>query len=78
MKHSFWETQDYPIYINPLFDELVELGFTKWDTVRICVDREDIGLASGHGNTYNCARRNGNQTRPPSFARVLYLIPGWR
>lgn len=52
MKSSFWPTGDYPIFINPDFAEIAELAKSGWDTVRICVDNENIGVASGYGNTH--------------------------
>lgn len=51
MTFSYWETGDYPILINPEFSELDKLGL--WDTIRICVDKTNLGLASGHGNTHD-------------------------
>lgn len=50
---SYWETREYPILINPEFWELGELFLEKWDTIRICVDGKNIGLASGYGNTHS-------------------------
>ena len=49
MRHSHWDG-DYPIYINPTFDEYKEL--TQWDTIRICIVGDNIAFASGHGNTH--------------------------
>jgi hypothetical protein len=47
-------TNDYPIYIDPTFDEICELAKSKWDTIRICriEDLDCIILASGYGNTH--------------------------
>lgn len=50
MIYSHWETGDYPILLDPDFTELDRLGL--WDTLRICVDGEHIGIASGLGNTH--------------------------
>lgn len=51
MIFSQWKTEDYPILIDPEFPELLRLG--PWDTIRICVDGDHIGLASGYGNTHD-------------------------
>ena len=52
-------TDSYPIYLNPNFNELLELAQAGWDTIRICVepDANDILLASGYGNTHTCIAR---------------------
>lgn len=50
MIKSHWGTGDYPILLNPEVHELDRLE--AWDTIRICVDRKNIGIASGHGNTH--------------------------
>lgn len=44
---------EYPILVNPTWEEIVLLN--KWDTVRVCVEfeRKNIGLASGFGNTHD-------------------------
>jgi len=54
MKHSFWPDGSYPIFIDPDFNELMELAKSGWDTVRICLNQNDdfIAMASGHGNTH--------------------------
>lgn len=55
MKYSHWPGGDYPIFINPDDAELVEAGelLDKWDTLRICVDDDNIGIGSGMGNTHD-------------------------
>jgi hypothetical protein len=49
--YSWWANDAYPILINPTFEEIQKLS--TWDTVRICVDNGNIGLASGLGNTHD-------------------------
>ena len=44
---------DYPIYLNPTWEELEELAKSGWDTVRIAVDGQNLILGSGHGNTHH-------------------------
>lgn len=55
------DPQWYPCYLNPTFDEIVELAKSGWDTCRILVvssyDVErglpnDFIIASGFGNTH--------------------------
>lgn len=31
----------------------MELAASKWDSIRICLDGTDIGIASGYGNTHS-------------------------
>jgi len=52
MIYSHWDSGDYPIFINPTFDELKKLAESRWDTVRICVEDDTLAIASGHGNTH--------------------------
>jgi hypothetical protein len=54
INHPEW----YPCYINPSFDELIELAKSGWDTCRILVpysdqNNNDIVIASGYGNTHD-------------------------
>lgn len=44
---------DYPIYVNPDFEEILELAESKWDTCRIMESEEYLCIASGYGNTHN-------------------------
>ena len=50
---------NYPIYLNPNFNEILELAQAGWDTIRICVESDtgDILLASGYGNTHTSIAR---------------------
>lgn len=50
INHIDW----YPCYLNPSFDEVVELAKSSWDTCRILVNNEngDLIIASGYGNTH--------------------------
>lgn len=45
----------YPAYLNPTFDELIELAKSGWDTCRILwnEDNKDFIIASGYGNTHD-------------------------
>ena len=52
--------KDYPIYVNPTFDEIVEMAHSHWDTMRILVtndildrNRHDFAIGSGYGNTHH-------------------------
>jgi hypothetical protein len=48
-------TKDYPIYIDPSFEEICELATSNWDTCRIltCDDLDDVLIiGSGYGNTH--------------------------
>ena len=55
INHPDW----YPSYVNPTFEEILELAHSSWDTCRILVpycqerDGEDIVIASGYGNTHD-------------------------
>lgn len=44
----------YPCYLNPTFDEVLELARSGWDTCRILVNSAngDMVIASGYGNTH--------------------------
>jgi hypothetical protein len=53
---------NYPIYLEPTFDEIAALAGTNWDTVRIVVLLDPttspgtptkLCLASGYGNTHS-------------------------
>jgi hypothetical protein len=46
--------ENFPIYLNPTFQELCELS-KHWDTLRICINdnNNDFLVASGYGNTHN-------------------------
>lgn len=51
INHPEW----YPCYLNPTFDEIIELSKSGWDTCRILIndDNDDIIIASGLGNTHS-------------------------
>lgn len=53
MFYSHWPTGDYPILINPSPEEYEKITSQRWDSLRIMVDSDDIGIASGLGNTHN-------------------------
>lgn len=67
---------NYPIYLNPTFDEIVDLAKRKWDSIRILIINDsDICIASGYGNTHSsmvqCLRRiKGNRFSTDSY--ILY------
>jgi hypothetical protein len=42
-----------PIFLNPSFDEILELAQNRWDTIRILASKKDLVLASGYGNTHS-------------------------
>ena len=44
---------NYPIYINPDFNEVVEMARLGWDTMRIMQSQEYLVIGSGYGNTHN-------------------------
>ena len=46
------ETNHYPVLINPTAEELFKIFEQKWDTLRVCFDKDNIGIASGYGNTH--------------------------
>ncbi len=48
------DPQWYPSYLNPSFDELLELAASKWDTCRILINplNDDFIIGSGYGNTH--------------------------
>ena len=43
---------DYPIYLNPTDAELIELGESRWDTLRVLSGPDVLVIASGYGNTH--------------------------
>lgn len=50
---------EYPIYFEPTFPEILELAASEWDTCRIVIiddkrvsDEEKLVIASGFGNTH--------------------------
>jgi hypothetical protein len=54
MKTSLWpDGHSYPIYIDPTFDEIVELAKSQPDTLRVLEDEHVTALASGYGNTHD-------------------------
>lgn len=53
MIYSHWPDGSDPILFNPTFPELMEIGKQPWDSIRICVEGDDIALATGFGNTHS-------------------------
>lgn len=53
MKYSEWEAGDYPVYIDPTFQEIVELAKARPDTLRIMDGEDHFAVASGFGNTHS-------------------------
>ena len=51
-RHSIWPDGSCPVYINPTFQEIVELAETKPDTLRILDSDNEFAVASGFGNTH--------------------------
>lgn len=51
INHAEW----FPMYLNPNFDEILELANSGWDTCRILhnQDNNDLVIASGYGNTHS-------------------------
>lgn len=43
---------DFPIYLNPTFEELIELNTRGWDTLRILMNEDQFVVGSGYGNTH--------------------------
>lgn len=43
---------EYPVFLNPTFDELIELCKIPWDTLRILECDEVFLVGSGFGNTH--------------------------
>jgi hypothetical protein len=52
----------YPCYLNPSYEEILELAATGWDTIRILAEQPhmspveqdgDIVIASGYGNCHS-------------------------
>lgn len=75
MRHSFWPDGSYPQFVNPEFDELVELANHKWDTVRILVDEEDLVLGSGYGNTHTTLAKAARvMLKTKRFLGVPYIL----
>lgn len=76
-------TPNSPVYMNPTFDELVELAKSHWDTIRILVldETNDILLASGYGNTHECLVRSwrahtSNKRGPYATPYILFHEQG--
>ena len=73
INHPDW----YPSYLNPSFEELLELAQSSWDTCRILVnnDNDDFVIASGLGNTHSsildCYRLHLGGVRRESDNRVI-------
>jgi hypothetical protein len=57
MRKSVWSDGSNPVFMDPTFDEIVELAKSHPDTLRICDGGYDEGghvaLASGLGNTHD-------------------------
>lgn len=45
--------EDYPIYVNPDFDEIKQIAERGWDTLRIMASDEYFIIGSGYGNTHS-------------------------
>lgn len=72
---------DNRVYLNPEFDELMELVSERWDTVRILLAHDDswIALASGYGHTHSSitnAIRDGRKFRA-GCPFILYHESQW-
>lgn len=52
MRFSTWPDGSYPVYLNPTFEELIELAKSRVDTLRICEYKDQLAVASGYGNTH--------------------------
>lgn len=72
MKISNWGEFEgklaYPIYVDPTYSEIMELGNSGWDSIRVNDDTDGttglFACASGYGNTHNsvqvCVRKYVN------------------
>jgi hypothetical protein len=47
-----------PVYIDPDFDELMQLAKSGWDTIRLMIADDHIFLASGYGNCHETIARS--------------------
>lgn len=43
---------DYPVYLNPTDNELIELAQSNWDTLRVMECDYCLVIGSGYGNTH--------------------------
>jgi hypothetical protein len=57
MMHSFWDTGDHPILIDPTPDEYQYISDQRWDSLRIMVGDGHIGIASGYGCTHTTVEK---------------------
>lgn len=53
--------EDYPIYINPDFDEISAISKYGWNTLRILESDKYIIIGSGYGNTHESLHRAAKQ-----------------
>lgn len=44
--------EEYPIYLNPTDEELIELAQSGWDTLRVMESDDCLVIGSGFGNTH--------------------------
>lgn len=79
INHPDWT----PCYLNPDFNEILELARSQWDTCRIAIalDSNDMVIASGYGNTHTSIleryRLHLNKRRTPSTDTfILYHEEG--
>lgn len=45
--------EDYPIYLDPSDEELIQLAESGWDTLRVMEGPEVFAIGSGFGNTHD-------------------------
>ncbi|MDE1971013.1 MAG: hypothetical protein KGI50_05580 [Patescibacteria group bacterium] len=79
MRYSHWPTGDYPIFIDPTFEEILELAKSRPDTLRILEDDDHLAVASGYGNTHDSVGKAaykmlGHRWHP--FDYILYREQG--
>jgi hypothetical protein len=78
---SHWPDGSYPIYLNPTFEEIVELAAQSIDTLRIMEDGDHLAVASGYGNTHDSVQRAARKHWPRFFPidHILVRVPGgWK
>jgi hypothetical protein len=75
INHPDW----YSSYLNPTFEEILELAKSGWDTCRILMnpDNNDLVIASGYGNTHSSIAERyrvalGKRRIPSCESYILY------